>query len=338
MFYHNLLKNYPRQSFGEIIQDFNPNPYKSFNRGFCDDYLFNKKDNIYNFLTPKSTGEFIGVVESANDKNFTIKTKMELNPQDGLCFEQNGELSGCLINSVEKIKEGFKVFPNKKVVLARGVKIFRNIDTAFNKTLENSRTLRKLKVEFDVFKDKIVIYDFRKNKAEFNFEEIELAQNKEKMKENYIKSLSKTSDSPYLVNKINFKTQDLAFLPVSKINEIRRNLFDQLNRKILERYKCKTQKPINIAKFPFLEGDYRLNVHNKSAKEFYEMCDCKVNEMSFESEHPNKICELMRTKHCLKRATLGCESKEELFLLDEKNVKYPLKFDCKKCEMLVLNP
>ena len=68
------------------------------------------------------------------------------------------------------------------------------------------------------------------------------------------------------------------------------------------------------------------------------MCDCKVTEHSFEDSKPKKQCELMRTKHCLKRASLGCNINEELFLIDEKGVKYPLRFDCKNCEMVILSP
>ena len=111
-----------------------------------------------------------------------------------------------------------------------------------------------------------------------------------------------------------------------------------LSEKILSKYRTKQQKPIDIAKFPADEGDYRLNIHNSKAEEFYEMCGCKVKEKSFESSknHTNK--ELMRTKHCLKRATLGCKVNEELFLVDEKGVKFPLQFDCKNCEMVILAP
>ena len=46
----------------------------------------------------------------------------------------------------------------------------------------------------------------------------------------------------------------------------------------------------------------------------------------------------MRTRHCLRKATLGCNSQEKLFLVDEKNLKYPLEFDCKNCEMAILAP
>ncbi len=338
LYYHNLLKNYPRQSFGRVISDFSPNPEKTFNRGFCDDYLFNKKDNIYNFISPKSIGEELGNVINANDKCFVIKTKAQISAQDGLCFNYNGELVGCLVNSAEIVKDGIKIYPNKKIVLQKGTTIYRNNDIQFNKILENSKSARKLDVNFIVFENKIEVFDDFNNKISLDFESSELANNQENMKQNFIKALSKTVDTPYLVKNIEFKLEQVPFLPVSKINELRREILKQLSEKILSKYQTKQQKPVDIAKFPFDEGDYRLNVHNSKAREFYEMCDCKVNENSFESIKNHKNKELMRTRHCLKRASLGCSIQEELFLVDEKGVKYPLQFDCKNCEMVVLAP
>ena len=154
LFYHNKLKNYPRQSFGSIISDFTPDPSKTFNRRFCDDYLFNKKDDIYNFITPKSMGEYLGNVISANDKCFVIKTKTEISAQDGLCFIIGNELIGCLVNSVEHTKDGVKIYPNKKLNLQKGIEVYRNLDTQFNKILENSKTCRKLDVNFMVYDNK----------------------------------------------------------------------------------------------------------------------------------------------------------------------------------------
>ena len=337
LFYHNLLKKYPRTSFGNVISDFTPNPYKTFNRGYCDDYLFSKKDNIYNFITPKSTGEYVGVIISCSDNNFTIRTKQELNPQDGLCYVQNNELRGCLINKCEKIKDGYKIYPNKKIQILKNTKIYRNIDTAFNKILENSKTIRKLYVNFVVYDNKIELRDEFNNKVEINFNS-EPAKNIESMKNNFIKSLSKTTDTPYLVKNIEFKCEIMPFMAVSEINKLRNEILNLLTDKKLSRYKVKKQKPIDIAKFPLDNGDYRLNVHNKKAQEFYELCDCKVEEKSFESIKNHKNKELMRTRHCLKRAFLDCSVNKKLFLEDEKGVKYPLVFDCKNCEMTILAP
>lgn len=336
--FHNLLKNYPRQSFGKIIQDFEPNLSKTFNRGFCDDYLFNKKDNIYNFSTPKSIGEYIGEVTSSNGNCFTIRTKKELNPQDGLCFIAQNELQGMLVNSVQKTKEGFKVFVNKPINLKKGQKINRNIDIQFNKTLENTKTTRKLEVEFIVKENELIVFDENKNKETLEIVSDEVANNQQKMKENFIKSLSKTSNCPFMVSKITFETDNLKFLPVSKINELRREILENLVQKILSRYKTKKQKPIELEQYPYEKGDYRLNVHNEKAKEFYENSMCEVLDYSLEkTNNKNQPLELMRTKHCLKRAFLGCNGVKKLFLVDDKGYKYPLEFDCKNCEMVIKN-
>ena len=337
LYYHKLLKNYPRISNGIIINEFTPNPSKTFNRGYTEDYLFKNKDNVYNFLTPKSIGEYLGQIVSSNDISFVVKTKEPICAQDGLFIISKDNTFGCLVNKAETVKEGIKIYPNKKLNLKKGDKIYRNLDIEFNKTLENSKITRKLEVNFEVLKDKIVVKDFNSNKVEILLEDVEPSHNKEKMKENYKKSLSKTADTPYLVKNIEF-SEEISFLPVSKINEIRREILKKLSEKILSRYKVKKQKPIDIAQFPVLEGDYRLNVHNSKAKEFYELCNCKVKEMSFESTPKKPNRELMRTKHCLKRAFLNCTNRDKLFLVDEKNTKYPLLFDCKNCEMAILEP
>ncbi len=338
-YYHKLLEKYPRISKGRVVADFVPKLEKTFNRGFSDDYLFNKKDNIYNFLNPKSIGEFIGKILSISEDNFTIKTNQEISSQDGLIFISNNSLSGCLVNKADKIKDGYKIYPNKKLFnLKKGDSVYRNLDTEFNKKLKNSKIQRKLDVSFEIFENKITVFDEDNNKTFVEFEISEIAKDKNKMKDNFIKSLSKTSDTPFFTKNVKFKTDNIPFLPVSRINELRRELVEKLKELILSRYKVKKQSPLDIAKFPQDEGDYRLNVHNLKAREFYELCGCKVKQDSFEKLKNKKNCELMRTKHCLKRAFLDCKSREELYLVDEKNVKYPLKFDCKNCEMVILSP
>ena len=93
-------------------------------------------------------GEYLGIITSANDKCFVIKTKSEISAQDGLCFVLGTELIGCLVNSAERTKDGIKIYPNKKLNLQKGVEVYRNLDVQFNKTLENSKTYRKLDINF----------------------------------------------------------------------------------------------------------------------------------------------------------------------------------------------
>ena len=138
-------------------------------------------------------------------------------------------------------------------------------------------------------------------------------------------------------NKMKLVSNDLKEI-ASTLNKLRNDLLSKLSEKILSRYKVKKQKPVDIAKYPLEEGDYRLNVHNMQAKEFYEFCECKLLESSFESQKKYKGKELMRMRHCLKRACLNCNDRRRLFLEDEKGVRYPLLFDCKNCEMAIIAP
>ena len=341
LYYNNLLEKYPRTSHGKIIEDFKPNLEKSFNRGFCDEYLFNKKDNIYNFITPKSIGELIGTIDKNYENYLLIKTNKEINPQDGLIILTENDSTGFLVNKIEKTKSGVKIYPNKKPdnsFLKTGTKIYRNSDKKFNNILKNSKTTRKLEINFTVFQNEIIVKDINNNKITYKLNFKEVAKNQEKIKENYIKSLSKTGDSPYITKKIEFKTNELPFLPISEINEIRRKILNELTEKILKNYKTKKQKKLNIVNYPIKQKGYKLNVHNKKAKEFYELSNCEIIENSFESLTNRKNKELMTTKHCLKRAFLGCKNTEELYLEDEKNIKYPLIFDCKNCEMKIFSP
>uniref|UniRef100_UPI00402905D2 DUF3656 domain-containing protein n=1 Tax=Candidatus Stercorousia sp. TaxID=3048886 RepID=UPI00402905D2 len=157
--------------------------------------------------------------------------------------------------------------------------------------------------------------------------------NTEKIKENFITQLKKTGDSDFYVENIEILSE-IPFMPISQINELRRTILEKLMNERLKNYKRELQKPLKLVKFPKENLDYRANIHNQCAKEFYEKCGCEVCEMSAESGTFPK--ELMRTKHCLKFAFNMCKSPKKLFLIDEKGKKYPLMFDCKNCEMVVL--
>ena len=153
----------------------------------------------------------------------------------------------------------------------------------------------------------------------------------------FLKQFFKTGDSDFYIIHIKINS-DIPFMPISEINELRRNVFDELMKKRLSEYKRDTQKTLKYADFYKKELDYRANVHNKNAQDFYEKCGSGVNEWSMETNIPNRQIELMRTKHCIKYALNMCKSSKKLFLKDEKNVIFPLKFDCKKCEMVLITP
>ncbi len=333
----NIVLNYRKEldkisdktSSGKIFSDFEPDVKKSFNRDFTT-YFLNGREKCYNFDTPKYKGYFIGKVKKSDFGWVELDKKIILHPQDGICFFENKELTGCLVNK----QENNKVLLNKKIKIKTGTEVYRNIDIDFEKTLKNTKTIRKIGVIFIYKNGKLTVTDEDNNKACVQLQGEEKSKNPEKMKETLIKQLSKTGESDFYVTEI--KTEgEIPFIPVSEINETRRNILEKLMSERLKNYPKEVQNKLNYAQYIKNEADYHENIHNKEAEDFYRKCGCKIKEKSVESQNNFKNKELMRTKHCLKYAFNMCKSPKKLFLADEKGQKYNLDFDCKNCEMII---
>lgn len=321
-YYRQEIDKFARKtSSGKVFSDFEPDVRKSFNRGFTDYFLDGRK-KCFNFESPKSLGEKLGKITKVRKDCFELNA--EVSKQDGLYF--NGQ--GCLVNKVE----GRKIYPNKMDGIAVGIDVYRNFDSRFEKQLENSKIKRRIGVKFVCKNGVLNAQDEDGNFVVFVLPQGEMPKNSEKMRENFINQLKKTGESDFYTENTEI-IGELPFMPVSKINEVRRKILSDLMNERLKNYKRDLQKPLKYAEFPQKELDYRANIHNSEAKCFYENSGCKVCEMSAESGAFPK--ELMRTKHCLKFAFNMCKSPEKLFLIDEKGKKYPLKFDCANCEMVI---
>lgn len=322
---HELDKYSQKSSSGNSIYPFKPNPQKSFNRGFTD-YFLEKRKDCFSLNSPKSRGEYIGVISEVKNGCIKICTDKTIHPQDGL----TDGIDGFLVNKIENNY----VYPNRPVKFKAGDKIYRNVDVEFEKQVAQ-KVKRQIGVNINIT-DELTLVDEDGIKVSIPITGGEAAKNPEKMKETFVKQFSKTGESDFYIFDIKIASE-LPFMPVSRINELRRSAFDKLMQKRLDEYKREEHK--NLVYCPYYKSqiDYRGNVHNLSAKDFYKKCGAEVCEMSLETELPKHPVELMRTKHCIKYALGMCKSPEKLVLRDEYGKVYPLKFDCKKCEMSVLN-
>jgi len=317
-----------KTSSGKVFIDFEPKVKKSFNRDFTT-YFLEKRQECFNFDSPKMKGEYIGKVIKSGEGWFLLDKKENINSQDGICYFTENELNGCLVNKTENNK----IYINKKTLIKTGTKIFRNFDSSFDKILTNSKITRKIGVKFELKNNILKAEDENNNISEILLKTKEEPKNKEKNIENIRKQLSKTGESDFYV--MDIKIGNPPFLPISVINELRRNILEKLIEKRITNYKTEKQKPLNYKKYVKEFADYHENIHNKEAEEFYKNCGCEIKEKSLESTKDFENKELMRTKHCLKYAFNMCKSPKKLFLKDEKGKLYKLSFDCKKCEMVI---
>ena len=130
---------------GTIHLDFEPDPNKTFNRGYSSYFLYDRGADIAANDTPKSIGEPLGMVVSADRGSFTLEpSSPPLQPGDGICFlDANRELTGTTINRVVDRS----IFPENMEHLKPGVQVFRNHDHAFTDVLVKSQSVRKIGVE-----------------------------------------------------------------------------------------------------------------------------------------------------------------------------------------------
>lgn len=333
-FYNSLLNKYAdRCSSGRVFLDFEPEINKTFNRGYTD-YFLNDRTQCFNFLSPKSRGEKIGKIKRIFHNYFEIDS--QLNPQDGLCFIKDGEVCGFLVNKVE----GNKVYPNRMDGLTSGLILYRNFDAKFEQQLNTTKTKRRIGVSFVLDNSVLLATDEDGNSVKLVIPQGEIPNNPEKNLNNFINQLNKVGNSDFYVQKTDVKNNNLPFMPVANVNSLRREILEMLMIERLKNFKRLYQKPLRYSDYPEEMLDYRANVFNSEAKCFYEKCNCKIQEPALESQSfvPSGI-ELMRTKHCLKFAAGICKATgKKLYLVDSKGKKYPLKFDCKNCEMVVLSP
>ena len=338
-----IIQQEQRPSYGNVVFDFNPDINKTFNRGFCDYFLDGKRKNIANFDTPKAIGEKIGIVIEAKNKYFILDNNF-LNNGDGICFyDENKNLVGTNINQVINNK----IYPNSFDKIKKGVVIYRNYDINFEKTLKNSRVKRKIpcNIIFEYNNDDyiITIKDRYFSYQMIVKNEFELAKKQNEAYDTIIKQFLKSADSEFMVNYVFVNLVKFPFISVSKLNEIRRELFNKFSNYRLQNYKYQTKKNL-ITNHSYIKKDisYKENVFNDFAKKFYMRHGVENIDLAFEENHLQNIkYELMRTKHCILYSLNLCKKQTKLndtyFLVDDKNKKYKLKFDCKNCEMIVLN-
>ena len=341
-----ILNNYglKRSSDGYSEAEFEPNLYKTFNRGYTNFYLDEEKKNIGTVNYNASIGEFVGVVQSVKKNYFSLNSNI-LNNGDGICFfNENKELLGTNINRTE----GNFVFPAEIKGIKEGVKIYRNYNKEFDDKLKNINLVRKIPAKIKVREtNQFYIFFLTDNEGNTATQMIcktfESAINKEKALNTMEIQLSKSGDTEFKIKTADIKIKQVPFIKVSQINEIRRNLISKLRKIRRKNYSYKYRKtPIETTEYPISSLDYRANIYNEKAENFYKRRGCSVNELAFETQKEAKDKEVMVSKYCIKNQLGLCPKQmpikkysEPFVLIDEFNKKYLVEFNCKECVMKV---
>lgn len=351
-----------RSSDGISHINFDPDPRKSFNRGFTDYFTRERHHDMAVFETPKNTGEKIGKITRVTNHSIEVKSAETLHNADGLTYlTRDKVLMGFAVNRAEEIDSGLwrltlreRSILNKHPQLAPGVTLYRNRDQAWEESLSKPTAKRFIRVTAhwsvnDEFFS-LTLTDNRNNSVTVN-SRVAMLQKATHIDQNRLsieKNLKKTGDSYFEVTNIIIDDNGY-FAPASIVNNMRREALAQLSAKRKEHFE--RLKPAQVTEtLPYPDSvDFRANVLNEKAVHFYNRHGARIEEPALETGEIRREVPLMVTKHCVRYAlglclkdniekvksdpTLKARFKPDPLILKSGPNTYRATFDCKKCEM-----
>ncbi|MBO7220118.1 MAG: U32 family peptidase [Alistipes sp.] len=332
-----------RSSVGRSTIEFEPNASRSFTRGAGEYFFDGKCRGVASFDTPKAMGEKIGKIVKADRRGIILNRKHDLATGDGVCFIANGSLVGTNVVGVE----GERVQLNRYDGVEVGVALFRNYNRLFSQAVERSKVRRTIEVDLllKFSKNNITLTATDETGCEglattpYTFEAVrDVAKGEEALR----RQLSRSGDTIFGVR--NIEIENIGFVPMSLIAELRREVFELLEKERINRFSMREKEPFaekQDIKYPTDTLTPQDNVTNRLAREFYtdhgvaeiaEGLDCRNTTMGEQ---------VVISDYCIRREIGECllerpRLKGDLFLV-RGTKKYRLCFDCKKCQMKVID-
>jgi len=334
-------KGFTRASFGKNSPSFAPDPAKTFNRGYTEYFMDGNPLDVASPDTPKFMGEPLGRVFDIKEGSFKIHNAEKLHPGDGITFfDKAGVLSGSLVNG---IKDG-RVRADNLKGMENGSAVFRNLDREFTKSVERDSAQRRfaVRLEFSETPKGFVLKaeDERGTavKKELRFKK-EAAKNPEQALDTIKKQLSKLGESAFYLEKLEVKLAAPLFIPVSILNDLRRDAIAELEN-AGSAAPAREEIKVTPNSFPYPEKklDYTANVLNSKAAVFYKRHGVTETGRAAEAGADLSGRPLMTMRFCLLRRLGLCKkgkAVEPLYLEDAEGNRLRLDFDCAECRMLL---
>ena len=330
-----------RSSVGRSTIEFEPNAARTFTRGAGEYFFDGKCRGVASFDTPKAMGERIGKVVRADRRGIILDRKHDLATGDGVCFIANGSLVGTNVVGVE----GERVQLNRYDGVAVGVELYRNYNRLFTQAAERSRIKRTISADLHLsFSPEgitLTATDESGLSATVTIAQpSEEARDKAKGEEALRRQLSRSGDTIFEVQNIDI--EEVRFAPMSTLGALRREVFELLeNKRIASHNGAKPSIENRTAKYPATILTPQDNVTNRLARQLYT--DCGVNEIAdgLDCRATTAGEQVVISDYCIRREIGECLLKKprlrgDLYLV-RGTKKYRLCFDCKNCQMAIID-
>lgn len=309
--YRRLIDEYYSNHNPKLLEEEKINIAKLFNRKFTKGYLFN--DDIYNNETPNHLGYSLGQVIGISKDKIKIKLNDTLYQEDGIRFNEShkGMIVNKLYNEKKLLinKSDNIVYVDNKINLKTKDSVNKTIDKNLINSINNMPS-KKIPISFRLEAHinenlKLTIAD-NINKITIEGNILNKAINNTTTIEEIKTKLNKLGTTPFYLDKCEIILDDV-FIPMSELNNLRRNLTtlliekrsDKIN-KVTFKYNKKIINKINNENSYLVRNENQLkHFLNKSRiyTENYELYKkYKNNNVYFKlprimNEYPNYVNE-----------------------------------------------
>ena len=233
--YRYLIDHYERGEKVELTEEENKKLLLLFNREYTDGYLFNSK-SIMNIKSPNHIGIRIGKVIDVTPKKIKIKLEDSLNQEDGIRFMESslGMIANFIYdekdNLISGALKGSIIYLDNKVGLKSLNTVNKTVDSKLLKDLENYDEKKiDIKIKANVSNNNfdLIISDLD-NTVTVSDSIVEIAKNTGTSIDRIKEQLLKLGNTPFKCNQIDINIPDNIFIPISKLNELRRRGIEEL--------------------------------------------------------------------------------------------------------------
>lgn len=289
--YRKAIDNYLKYKKTNITEDDILELKKIYNRKFTKGYLFNEK-NIMNSYRPNHLGINIGKVIKKDKMSIYIKLNDNLingdgirflnkyNDDDGLIISQMF-INKCLVkeakkNDIIEIRTNINCDKDASVIKTTDKKQMDMLNSLINNKIRRVSIISKVIIKINEFM-KIYLSD-GVNEIEFiSNEKPDVATKKYLTKENIEKQIQKINDTSYYFKDLQIETDNKSFVPISKLNELRRSAIKLLDNKRL--YNTGYKKCLYNINLPDFDVVNKTNILIRSKDIYKKVKDKDFNEL-----------------------------------------------------------
>jgi len=311
-------------SLGRTEYAFEPNPERTFSRGYTLYNMYHKRDKEATLTYGKARGEKIGTIAPFGEEFLVdLHPHVQLSAGDGICyFDPKGALTGSVVNAVAPSgKNGHKIVTLQSATpVGADTTLYRSYNRLFEKVLAHPRSVKRIihvVLRVSISPDLVTLQASIPRGPEVALTlpcKGAPAKDPDLANRQIRTQLEKTALNLYLFHMESLDNDPPQFFGASQINEWRRRLGEAL---------------VETSKRFFAPQPRTATPPDPQALE-----ELKQHIPPIEASSST----LMQSKYCIKYELGWCGKelpKEPLWLVNQEN-RFRLEFDCSRCEMKVL--